>query len=194
MTSRRELEVARQELADRLRRRGPRRASVKPTRSANRTVTRRRSATGAVPAAGVGPRSPAGTARCGRRAAPPRSASGAALPAEPRARAGSTSRTTAQAAASFDAALVAELAAGLVDGPARRALHPRNVACGGPSVASRPLAPTGVSRAGPGSPRPRRRTRRGSASASPRRRTRRRARAGRSPTARAASARSSRPR
>ena len=96
-----------------------------------------------------------------------------------------------QAAASFGAALVAELAAGLVDGPAGGALHPRNVACGGAlrRLGCRRARAAAVSRAGPGWTRPRRRTRRGAARGSPRRRRPRRARAGRSPTARAASAR-----
>ena len=169
---------------------------MNPTRSANRTVTSRRSATGpaAAPAAGASP--PAGPAPDGGAGAGrPRPAvePGPALAAEPCA-----------VAAFVDAARRADR------GQPGAALVRRT--CGRPRWACRRRGSSSAectreacphtapwraaARRQPcssGMPaRPRRRTRPAAARGRPRRRTRRRGRGGRSPTARAGSARSSR--
>ena len=187
MTLAREVEVARQELADLL---GV--AALGERREPDEVGEQDRDE----PALGDRARAAVRGAAAGRRWRPPgsrhrrRSSAVAAVAAEPRGRAvrGAAGRAERdQAVAAFGA----ELPPGLVRRSAGGTVHGRNVPCAmhPVPVASAPAVSPGRA---PGSRRPTPRTRPAAAPGPPRRRRRRRARAGRSPTAPAGSARSSR--
>ena len=195
MTSRAELEVpvssSRTSSASR-----PSASVVKPTRSANRTETSRRSATGRAGRARAGGSATARRRRAAALGGPvAQSSREPHSPQKPRGRA-LTSPHDGQIAAS--ASRIRRRTCGRLrwrcrtpdNSPPERSVR-RRVGSPRPEVARAPA--NASSRASSGTPRPTPRTRPAAAPGPPRRRTRRRARGGRSPTARAGSARSSRP-